>query len=142
PRGVRGPCRAVGKSFEPSSARQDLALPERSRFAIWLRFPALRNYPSEIDTDGRIFGGEHKIRPYAQKLRLHRAILLSVHFLFFMYAFHAAIRRYRKCSDRLFRSIGCDPPRWISNNNYFHKVLVRYRYRDSLSILSGFSDSE
>ena len=26
--------------------------------------------------------------------------------------------------------------------NYFHKVLFRYRYRDSLSILSGFFDSE
>nr|VFJ77506.1 MAG: hypothetical protein BECKFM1743A_GA0114220_109951 [Candidatus Kentron sp. FM] len=47
------------------------------------------NYPSEIDMDGRMFGGEHLgsplrsperrgescIRPYAQKLRLHRAIL-------------------------------------------------------------------
>nr|VFJ60254.1 MAG: hypothetical protein BECKFM1743C_GA0114222_102687 [Candidatus Kentron sp. FM]VFJ62351.1 MAG: hypothetical protein BECKFM1743A_GA0114220_103051 [Candidatus Kentron sp. FM] len=63
------------------------------------------HYPSEIDMDGRMFGGEHLgsplrslerrgescIRPYAQKLRLHRAILLSGHFLFFMYAFHAAI---------------------------------------------------
>nr|VFJ70357.1 MAG: hypothetical protein BECKFM1743A_GA0114220_105441 [Candidatus Kentron sp. FM] len=63
------------------------------------------NYPSEIDMDGRMFGGEHLgsplrsperrgescIRPYAQKLRLHRAILLSVDFLFFLYAFHAAI---------------------------------------------------
>nr|VFJ75144.1 MAG: hypothetical protein BECKFM1743C_GA0114222_108252 [Candidatus Kentron sp. FM] len=39
------------------------------------------NYPSEIDMDGRMFGGEScirplcPIRPYAQKLRLHRAIL-------------------------------------------------------------------
>nr|VFJ72469.1 MAG: hypothetical protein BECKFM1743A_GA0114220_106475 [Candidatus Kentron sp. FM] len=53
------------------------------------------NYPSEIDMDGRMFGGEHlgsplrsperrgescirplcPIRPYAQKLRLHRVIL-------------------------------------------------------------------
>nr|VFJ69853.1 MAG: hypothetical protein BECKFM1743C_GA0114222_105351 [Candidatus Kentron sp. FM] len=61
--------------------------------------------------DGRMFGGEHlgsplrsperrgescirplcPIRPYAQKLRLHRAILLSGHFLFFLYAFHATI---------------------------------------------------
>nr|VFJ76086.1 MAG: hypothetical protein BECKFM1743A_GA0114220_109032 [Candidatus Kentron sp. FM] len=68
------------------------------------------NYPSEIDMDGRMFGGEHlgsplrsperrgescirplcPIRLYAQKLRLHRAILLSVVFLFFLYAFHAA----------------------------------------------------
>ena len=56
--------------------------------------------------DGPMFGGEHLgsplrsperrgescirplclIRPYAQKLRLHRAILLSGHFLFFLYA--------------------------------------------------------
>ena len=68
------------------------------------------NYPSEIDMDGQMFGGEHfgsplrsperrgescirplcPIRLYAQKLRLHRAILLSVVFLFFLYAFHAA----------------------------------------------------
>ncbi|VFN00655.1 MAG: hypothetical protein BECKG1743F_GA0114225_105062 [Candidatus Kentron sp. G] len=83
--------------------------------------------------DGPMFGGEHlgspvrsperrgescirplcSIRPYAQKLRLHRAILLSGHFLFFLWS-------------------------------HFHKVLVRYRYRDSLSlsILSGFFDSE
>nr|VFJ56461.1 MAG: hypothetical protein BECKFM1743A_GA0114220_101684 [Candidatus Kentron sp. FM]VFJ61959.1 MAG: hypothetical protein BECKFM1743A_GA0114220_102961 [Candidatus Kentron sp. FM]VFJ63545.1 MAG: hypothetical protein BECKFM1743C_GA0114222_103474 [Candidatus Kentron sp. FM]VFJ71327.1 MAG: hypothetical protein BECKFM1743A_GA0114220_105841 [Candidatus Kentron sp. FM] len=47
------------------------------------------NYPSEIDMDGRMFGGEHLgspyaspnvganlvFAPYAQKLRLHRAIL-------------------------------------------------------------------
>ena len=52
------------------------------------------NYPSEIDMDGRMFGGEHlgspyapperrgescirplcPIPPYAQKLRLHRAM--------------------------------------------------------------------
>ena len=23
------------------------------------------DYPSEIDMDGRMFGGEHKVRPYA-----------------------------------------------------------------------------
>ena len=65
----------------------------------------LCNYPSEIDMDGRMFGGEHlgsplrsperrgescirslcPIRPYAQKLRLHRAILLSGYFLFFVH---------------------------------------------------------
>ena len=55
------------------------------------------NYPSEIDMDGQMFGGEHfgsplrsperrgescirplcPIRPYAQKLRLHRAMLYA-----------------------------------------------------------------
>nr|VFJ60101.1 MAG: hypothetical protein BECKFM1743A_GA0114220_102561 [Candidatus Kentron sp. FM] len=65
------------------------------------------NYPSEIDMDARMLGGEHlgspvrsperrgescirplcPIRPYAQKLRLHRAILLSGHFLFFVNVF-------------------------------------------------------
>nr|VFK17490.1 MAG: hypothetical protein BECKFM1743B_GA0114221_104831 [Candidatus Kentron sp. FM] len=25
----------------------------------------LCNYPSEIDMDGQMFGGEHKVRPYA-----------------------------------------------------------------------------
>ncbi|VFN00069.1 MAG: Uncharacterized conserved protein, DUF497 family [Candidatus Kentron sp. G] len=29
------------------------------------------------------------------------------------------IRLYRKCSDRPFRSIGCGPPRWISDNDYY-----------------------
>ncbi|VFM99661.1 MAG: hypothetical protein BECKG1743E_GA0114224_102724 [Candidatus Kentron sp. G] len=27
-------------------------------------------------------------------------------------------RLYRKCSHRPFRSIGCGPPRWISDNYY------------------------
>nr|VFJ57373.1 MAG: hypothetical protein BECKFM1743A_GA0114220_101891 [Candidatus Kentron sp. FM]VFK20164.1 MAG: hypothetical protein BECKFM1743B_GA0114221_106752 [Candidatus Kentron sp. FM] len=59
------------------------------------------NYPSEIDMGARMLGGEHLgspvrsperrgescIRPYAQKLRLHRAILLSGHFLFFVNVF-------------------------------------------------------
>ncbi|VFN03767.1 MAG: hypothetical protein BECKG1743F_GA0114225_108462 [Candidatus Kentron sp. G] len=31
------------------------------------------------------------------------------------------IRLYRKCSGRFFRSIGCGPPRWISNNDYYRK---------------------
>nr|VFJ52023.1 MAG: hypothetical protein BECKFM1743C_GA0114222_101043 [Candidatus Kentron sp. FM]VFJ66684.1 MAG: hypothetical protein BECKFM1743A_GA0114220_104223 [Candidatus Kentron sp. FM]VFK09022.1 MAG: hypothetical protein BECKFM1743B_GA0114221_100924 [Candidatus Kentron sp. FM] len=55
------------------------------------------NYPSGVDMDGRMFGGEHLgsplrsperrgescirplclIRPYAQKLRLHRAMLYA-----------------------------------------------------------------
>nr|VFJ62319.1 MAG: hypothetical protein BECKFM1743C_GA0114222_103144 [Candidatus Kentron sp. FM]VFK14499.1 MAG: hypothetical protein BECKFM1743B_GA0114221_103243 [Candidatus Kentron sp. FM] len=55
------------------------------------------NYPSEIDMDGRMFGGEHKGRTlgfaptlppnvganlvfahYARKLRLHRAMLYAL----------------------------------------------------------------
>ncbi|VFN01221.1 MAG: hypothetical protein BECKG1743D_GA0114223_104321 [Candidatus Kentron sp. G] len=37
----------------------------------------LCNYTSEIDMDARMFGGESCIRPYAQKLRLHRAMLYA-----------------------------------------------------------------
>ena len=32
-------------------------------------------------------------------------------------------RLYRKCSGRLSRSIGCDPPRWISNNDYYLEAV-------------------
>ncbi|VFN04558.1 MAG: hypothetical protein BECKG1743E_GA0114224_107461, partial [Candidatus Kentron sp. G] len=45
------------------------------------------------------------------------------------------IRLYRKCSDRLSRSIGCDPPRWVSNNDYsivtplFHPFSPCYEAR-------------
>ena len=84
------------------------------RYILWLLLDSglmadRCNYPSEIDMDGRMFGGEHlgsplrsperrgescirplcPIRPYAQKLRLHRAILLSIYLLFFVYVFVA-----------------------------------------------------
>ncbi|VFN05782.1 MAG: hypothetical protein BECKG1743E_GA0114224_109162 [Candidatus Kentron sp. G] len=71
-------------------------------------------------------------------------VLLSGHFLFFLYAFHAVIRLCRKYSGTSFGSIRYGLIPLVSNNDYSHKVLVRYRYRDSLSlsILSGFFDSE
>nr|VFJ60585.1 MAG: hypothetical protein BECKFM1743C_GA0114222_102764 [Candidatus Kentron sp. FM] len=59
--------------------------------------------------------------PYAQKLRLHRAILLSGHFLFFLYAFHAAISiRY-----------------WFAID-----IAIRYRYRSYRAFPIASSDSE
>nr|VFK11931.1 MAG: hypothetical protein BECKFM1743B_GA0114221_102154 [Candidatus Kentron sp. FM] len=113
-------------------------------------------------------------------MRLGCAVLLSGYFLFFMYAFHAAIsltywfaidiairyryRSYPACSIAS-RDIDSDSERTTTTGcgqaalyyypaiscflctfscSHFPKVLVRYRYRDSLSlsILSGFSDSE
>ncbi|VFM96903.1 MAG: hypothetical protein BECKG1743D_GA0114223_102311, partial [Candidatus Kentron sp. G] len=34
-------------------------------------------------------------------------------------------RLYRKCSGGLFRSIGCDPPRWVSNNDYSVNIVIK-----------------
>ncbi|VFN04579.1 MAG: hypothetical protein BECKG1743D_GA0114223_108981 [Candidatus Kentron sp. G] len=35
------------------------------------------------------------------------------------------IRLYRKCSGRLYRSTGCGPPRWISDNDYYRRTFRR-----------------
>ena len=35
------------------------------------------------------------------------------------------IRLYRKCSGRLYRSTGCGPPRWISDNDYYIPLDIR-----------------
>nr|VFK12329.1 MAG: hypothetical protein BECKFM1743B_GA0114221_102355 [Candidatus Kentron sp. FM] len=79
----------------------------------------LCNYPSEIDMDGRMFGGEHKvrpyapperkgescirplcpIRPYAQKLRLHRAMLYA-----FRRSTRNPIRAFWKSPKRITRT--------------------------------------
>nr|VFJ65851.1 MAG: hypothetical protein BECKFM1743A_GA0114220_103923 [Candidatus Kentron sp. FM] len=88
----------------------------------------LCNYPSEIDMDGQMFGGEHfgsplrsperrgescirplcLIRLYAQKLRLHRAML---------YAFRRSTRNPIR-----------EPKRKLSNQVIF-KPLIRLNHK-------------
>nr|VFJ57388.1 MAG: hypothetical protein BECKFM1743A_GA0114220_101896 [Candidatus Kentron sp. FM] len=57
------PAEPLENRSNPLRLRRGPAPPERPRFAIWLRFPALCNYPSEIDgwanVGGRRTGGEH-----------------------------------------------------------------------------------
>nr|VFK12210.1 MAG: hypothetical protein BECKFM1743B_GA0114221_102293 [Candidatus Kentron sp. FM] len=84
-------------------------------------FSARQEPRPPVGTCEKSYFGSHP--PYAQKLRLHRAILLYGHFLFFLYAFHAAISiRY-----------------WFAID-----IAIRYRYRSypACSIASSDIDSD
>ncbi|VFN03705.1 MAG: hypothetical protein BECKG1743D_GA0114223_105043 [Candidatus Kentron sp. G] len=50
------------------------------------------------------------------------------------------IRLYRKCSGGLSRSIGCAPPRWISNNDYYRKSSGVSRIRLICKACRSISD--
>ena len=97
----------------------------------------LCNYTSEIDMDARMLGGEHKvrpyapperrgescihplclIRPYAQKLRLHRAMLYALRrstrnpirakkkYAFLLVFDHISVKRLKKISNLHFSNI-------------------------------------